>query len=95
MTLKLMLDFFENNSLSPFESLGTNMTTLESSIKKRINSVIAIVKDIEKNQTKPAVAMLHSLFQQTTEEKKPLLLEKKEIMQVKPPNHQEKKNNNS
>lgn len=94
MTLQMMLDFFEENGISPKESIGPQMITLESLIKKRINGVIAIVKDIEKNQTKPTVAMLHSLFQQTSAANKPLLLEKKEMMQVKPPNHQEKKNNN-
>ena len=86
---------FEENGVSPNESLGPQMITLESLIKKRINGVIAIVKDIEKNQTKPTVAMLHALFQETTAEKKPLLLEKKEITQVKPFKYQEKKDNNS
>ena len=95
MTLQMMLDFFEENGVSPNESLGPQMITLESLIKKRINGVIAIVKDIEKNQTKPTVAMLHALFQETTAEKKPLLLEKKEITQVKPFKYQEKKDNNS
>ncbi|MFB9106679.1 BfmA/BtgA family mobilization protein, partial [Algibacter miyuki] len=53
MTLLLMLDFFEDNSISPNETMGPNMQTLESKIKKRINAVIAIIKDIEKNHDKP------------------------------------------
>ena len=76
MTLLLMMDFFEDNGISPNESLGPQMQTLESLIKKRINGVIAIMKDIEKNQTKPTVAMMQSLFQEAEPKKKPLLLEK-------------------
>lgn len=66
MALQLMLDFFEDNSISPFESLGTNMTTLEGSIKKRINALIAIIKDIEKTYHKPSTAILQTLFEETS-----------------------------
>jgi flagellar biosynthesis chaperone FliJ len=48
MTLLLMLDFFEHNGVSPNETLGPQIQTLENLIKKRINGVIAIMKDIEK-----------------------------------------------
>lgn len=63
-TLQLMLDFFHKHSLSPMDELGPNFTTLEKRIQKRINAVIAIVRDIEKNQTKPTLAMLQLLFQE-------------------------------
>ncbi len=76
MTLLLMIDFFEENGISPDESIGPKMQTLESLIKKRINGVIAIMKDIEKHQTKPTVAMMQSLFQEAEPSKKELLLEK-------------------
>ncbi len=76
MTLLLMIEFFEDNGISPHEAVGPKMQTLESLIKKRINGVIAIMKDIEKNQTKPTVAMIQSLFQQAEPEQKKLLLEK-------------------
>jgi hypothetical protein len=76
MTLLLMIEFFESNGISPKESIGPQMQTLESLIKKRINGVIAIMKDIEKNQTKPTVAMMQSLFKETEPKKKPLLMEK-------------------
>jgi len=76
MALLLMLGFFESNGISPKESMGPHMQTLESLIKKRINGVIAIMKDIEKNQTKPTVAMMQSLFKEAEPKKKPLLLEK-------------------
>lgn len=83
MTLQLMLDFFEHNGVSPNESLGPQMQTLETLIKKRINGVIAIMKDIEKNQTKPTVAMLQALFEQAPQENKALLVEKKVLLEKK------------
>ncbi len=76
MTLLLMIEFFENNGISPNEDLGPKMQTLERLIKKRINGVIAILRDIEKSQTKPTVAMIESLFKETEPKKKPLILEK-------------------
>jgi hypothetical protein len=81
MTLLLMLDFFEENGISPSEAIGPRMETLESRlamlIKKRMNGMIAILKDIEKSQTKPTAAMLYSLFEQSEPTKKNLILEKK------------------
>ena len=75
-----MMDFFKENGISPVESMGPKMETLEKRIslliKKRMNGMIAIMKDIEKNQTKPTVAMLYSLFEQTEPPKKKLILAK-------------------
>ena len=83
MTLLLMLDFFEENGISPSEFIGPPMETLETRIsmliKKRMNGMISILKDIEKSQTKPTVAMLYSLFEQAEPPKKKLILEKKEV----------------
>ena len=83
MTLLLMLDFFNENGISPTEHLGPRMETLENRIsiliKKRMNAMIAIMKDIEKSQTKPTVAMLHSLFEQSKPSEKTLFVEKKNI----------------
>ncbi len=76
-TLDLMLDFFEKNNLSPFETLVPSKVSLENLIKKRINGMIAIIWDIEKNQTKPTTAMLQALLEQEEPKKKPLLVEKK------------------
>ena len=77
MTLSLMLTFFETNGISPKESIGPHIQTLENVIKKRINGMIAILKDIEKNQTKPTMAMLQSLFEASEPSPKKLILEKK------------------
>jgi phosphomevalonate kinase len=57
-TLDLILDFFEQNNLSPFETLVPSKVSLEQLIKKRIDAVIAILKNIEKTQTKPSLVML-------------------------------------
>ncbi len=92
MTLLLMLEFFENNGLSPKESIGPHMQTLENLIKKRINGVIAIMKDIEKNQTKPTVAMMQSLFEEAEPQKKTLILEKKNFKEETQPRFREKRN---
>lgn len=85
MTLLIMLDFFEDNGISPVESLGPNMETLEKRIslliKKRMNGMIAIMKDIEKNQTKPTVAMMQALFEQVEpEDERPPMIEKKKLI---------------
>ncbi|RIA08575.1 hypothetical protein OE09_0394 [Flavobacteriaceae bacterium MAR_2010_72] len=81
MTLLLMLDFFEDNGISPTEAMGPRMETLEYRIsiliKKRMNGMIAIMKDIEKHQTKPTVAMIQSLFAETEPKKeRPIMREK-------------------
>ncbi len=77
MTLLMMLDFFEANNVSPKESIGPSIHTLESLIKKRVSAVIAILRNMEKNQTKPTTAMIQSLFEEVEPKKKPLMLEKK------------------
>lgn len=81
MTLLLMMNFFNENGISPTEELGPRMETLENRIsiliKKRMNGMIAIMKDIEKSQTKPTVAMMQALFQEAEPPKKKLMLERK------------------
>ena len=74
-TLDHMMDFFDTYQLSPMEDFGPNMRDMEANIKKRINALIAIVKDIEKHQTEPTMAMLQLLFEQDmTKEKRPRLV---------------------
>ena len=75
MTLLLMMEFFERNELSPEDDLKPGLRETENRIKKRINALIALIKDIEKNQTKPTMAILQALFQ-NVEPKKKLLIEK-------------------
>lgn len=60
--LESMLNFFDWNDLSPHDNLGVK----NERTNKRINAVIAILKNIEKHQTKPTAAMLKTLFEETT-----------------------------
>ncbi|WP_338356609.1 BfmA/BtgA family mobilization protein [Yeosuana marina] len=77
--LDTMLDFFLYNEISPKETLGPNARTLEANIKKRINALVSIIKDIEKNQTKPTTAMLQLLFEKApAKQKQPRLVEVKQ-----------------
>lgn len=93
MTLLLMLDFFLDNGISPLESLGPNLMASEVRILKRINAVIAIMRDMEKTQTKPTAAMILSLFEESAPNEKPLILEKKTVEQ-KPLKYQERQDEN-
>ncbi len=63
MTLLSRVEFFEMNSISPNEMMGPKMETLENLVKKRINAVIAILKDIEKNKVNPTLGILESLME--------------------------------
>ncbi|WP_187269359.1 BfmA/BtgA family mobilization protein [Algibacter pacificus] len=78
-----ILDFFLYNEISPKEKLGPTGRTIEAKLLKRINAVIAIMRDVEKTQTKPTVAMLQSLFVMDEPKKKPLILEKKYVEEKK------------
>ena len=80
MTMLLMVEFFENNGISPTENIGPKMQTLENLINKRINGVIAILKAIEKTQTKPTKGMLMALMEQPEPPKKALMIEKKRLL---------------
>jgi len=100
VTLLLMIEFFENNAISPTESMGPRMETLEARIsmliKKRMNGMIAIMKDIEKSQTKPTVSMLYSLFENVEPpKKKTLMMEKKGLEKNEEVKWKEKLNNDS
>ena len=62
-TLEAMLNFFKWNNLDPNDNLGIKA----DDTKKRINALIAIVRNIEKQQTLPTKAMLDMLFQEITQ----------------------------
>lgn len=88
MALLRMIDFFEINELSPDDRLGNTVSSLKHQIKSRFNAVIAIIRDIEKNQTKPTAAMLQNLFEEVSKEEEedeiffdtPTLLTENEIL---------------
>ncbi|MEM1336739.1 MAG: BfmA/BtgA family mobilization protein [Bacteroidota bacterium] len=91
--MEAILDFFFYNEISPKENLGPTGRTIEAKLLKRINAVIAIMRDVEKTQTKPTVAMLQSLFEMDEPKKKSLILEKKFTEEKKEVKFQEKQNN--
>ncbi|MDL5511140.1 BfmA/BtgA family mobilization protein [Arenibacter sp. M-2] len=62
-TLEAVMDFFERNDLSPNDDLGIK----NNRTNKRINAVIAILKNIEKQQTLPTKVMLDTLFQEMSQ----------------------------
>lgn len=90
-----ILDFFLYNEISPKEKLGPTGRTIETKLLKRINAVIAIMRDVEKTQTKPTVAMLQSLFVMDEPKKKPLILKKKYAEEKKEVRFREKRNTNN
>lgn len=85
-----MLDFFFYNEISPKEKLGPTGRAIEAKLLKRINAVIAIMRDVEKTQTKPTVAMLSALFEQTEPVEKKLILEKNRSEEMGPAPSREK-----
>ena len=79
MTLDVMLEFFEKHQLLPNDEIPNHLLQTEKRLLKRINAVIAIMKDMEKTQTKPTVGMLEALFTVgEKEEEAPLFVEKKQ-----------------
>ena len=93
--MEAILDFFFYNEISPKENLGPTGRTIEAKLLKRINAVIAIMRDVKKTQTKPMVAMLQSLFEMEEPKKKPLILEKKFTEEKKEVRFREKRNNSN
>lgn len=89
-----MLDFFLYNEISPKEKLGPTGRTLERALKKRMNAIIAIMRDVEKNKANPTLALLQTLFEQAGTIDKPLMLEKNSRNGNREIRFQEKQNEN-
>ncbi|MGO2293881.1 MAG: BfmA/BtgA family mobilization protein [Psychroflexus halocasei] len=87
-----ILDFFFYNEISPKEKLGPTGRTIEAKLLKRINAVIAIMRDVEKTQTKPTKAMIQSLFEAEELPQKPLILEEKVNQEKEKVRFKEKRN---
>ncbi|UOY05791.1 hypothetical protein L0P88_17850 [Muricauda sp. SCSIO 64092] len=66
-TLDMVMEFFEWHGFLPDDRFGKSMVEEIIKNRKRTNAIIAIIKDIEKSQTLPTVAMLQSLFEQQLE----------------------------
>jgi len=67
-TLDTVMDFFEWHGFLPNDKFGKSMVQEILKNRKRTEAMIAIIKDIEKNQTKPTNAMLLSLFEGQSED---------------------------
>ncbi|UII80133.1 BfmA/BtgA family mobilization protein [Flagellimonas sp. CMM7] len=84
--LESIMDFFEWHGLDPNKKFGKsiiqeilkNRQRTETSIKRN-EATIAIIRDIEINQTKPNNAMLLALFGEDAKTKKPIRKEKKQL----------------
>lgn len=63
-TLESIIDFFEWHSISPESRFPKRVDEDGEKTRKRINALIAIVRDIEKTQTLPTNEMLLALFGQ-------------------------------
>ncbi|MCX2839068.1 BfmA/BtgA family mobilization protein [Salinimicrobium sp. MT39] len=60
--LELVLDYFQKYQISPRHKAKIDLPALDEKIQKRLNAIVAIIKEIEKTQTQPTLAMLQLLF---------------------------------
>jgi len=67
MALLAMVEFFDNNGISPDQRMHETIASLKYLIKRRFNAMVAIMRSIEKEQTLPTVSMIQALFQQELE----------------------------
>jgi hypothetical protein len=63
-TLDMVMDFFEWHGFLPSERFEKSIGQEIIKNRKRTDSVIAIIRDIEKNQTLPTIGMMQALFNQ-------------------------------
>lgn len=88
-TLDMVMDFFEWHGFLPDDRFGKSMVEEIIKNRKRTEATIAIIKDIEKNQTKPTNAMLLSLFEGQSEEEDEMVkwIEKIELKPLEDEEH--------
>ncbi|MEL6304232.1 MAG: BfmA/BtgA family mobilization protein [Bacteroidota bacterium] len=90
--LESIMDFFEWHGLDPskkfsksiIQEILKNRQRTETSIKRN-EATIAIIRDIEINQTKPNNAMLLALFGEDAKTKKPIRKERKQLKKKSKP----------
>ncbi|MEE9363115.1 MAG: BfmA/BtgA family mobilization protein [Cellulophaga sp.] len=75
-TMELVIDFFEWHGFLPSDRFEKSIIQEIAKNRKRTEASIAIIKDIEKNQTKPTNAMLLSLFAESLVKEEPELVER-------------------
>ncbi len=74
-TLDYMIAFFEDNELSPCDTLNNPMLSFTNTINKRMDAVASILRNMEKTQLIPAREILESLFEEE-EEQEPIYVER-------------------
>ncbi len=74
-TLDYMIAFFEDNELSPYDTLNNPMLSFTNAINKRMDAVASILRNMEKTQLIPAREILESLFEEE-EEQEPINVER-------------------
>ncbi len=77
-TLGFMIAFFEDTGLSPYDTIRNPILASTIAINRRIDYLIALLKNIEQTQLIPTREMLESLFKgvEEKEEKQPLFIER-------------------
>ena len=81
-SMEMMIDFFEWHGFLPSDKFEKSVGKEVLKNRKRTEAAIAIIREIEKSQTKPTTAMLELLFEhspQRTKGQTPLLLEGKKF----------------
>lgn len=79
-TLDFMIAFFEDNRISPYDTLRMSNEAFLNQFNKRMDAVVSIFRNVEETQLKPSKKMLESLFEEM-EEKQPLLVEKSKFIE--------------
>ncbi len=76
-TLEVVMDFFEWHGFLPSDRFERSIIQEIAKNRKRMEASIAIIKNIEKDQTKPTNAMLLSLFEEKLVQEETKIVERK------------------
>lgn len=78
-TLDMIMNFFEWHGFYPTDKFTKSLIQEILKNRKRTEANIAIMRNIEKNQTEPTTIMLQSLFKEKILDEEPEMIEKKFI----------------
>lgn len=77
-TLEAMLDFFEKNYISPFETFNNSFYRRKNLLNKRMDAVEKILREQEVKYHKPLHKLLKSIFDEAAlKNRKPSLIEER------------------
>ncbi len=89
--LQIMISFFIENGISPYEDCGPHLKRLEKNILKRINTIIGFLKIMENEQLKPTLGMLMMLLEEVNHVRKPKYVERRLLLEKLVPMSKESK----